>query len=306
MKELFYMGLCIAAILGLLYSVCFRLMVFHPFKSTYYALRDIFLYFKYNKRYVYNGGILNCYAAHFGRGKTLSLVHYISGLYRRYNNRKVYNFSKKCYEIQKVTILSNVEFKNIPFIELTSLNQIIGFTEKDVIKQNDADNIRQVVLVVIDEASVQLNSRNFKDNINAEFLNALLTCRHFHISIFYSSQKFKLVDALLRDVTQQVILCRKVWRFQVQYVYDADELNFASNPSLVKPKVKKGWFITDKDFNAYDTLATVDQLKKSYDEGDFLSEEEILANRGTVVVDEQAYTPSRKQKRFWKVKGKAG
>ena len=88
-------------------------------------------------------------------------------------------------------------------------------------------NTRTVVLVLLDEASVQLNSRAFKTNIDPIFLNTLLTSRHYHISFLYSSQKFKLTDALMRSVTQKCINCHKVWRFMVQDVYDADEIDFS-------------------------------------------------------------------------------
>lgn len=43
----------------------------------------------------------------------------------------------------------------------------------------------------MDELSVQMNSRSFKDNFNAYFLNTLLCCRHYHISFYGSAQRFK-------------------------------------------------------------------------------------------------------------------
>ena len=46
-----------------------------------------------------------------------------------------------------------------------------------------------------------------------------------------------------------------------------------------------GFLIKDKDYNAYDTLAVVDKLKKSVDDGDMMSEEEILQMRGDMNPD---------------------
>ena len=64
-----------------------------------------------------------------------------------------------------------------------------------------------VTIVAMDELSVQMNSRSFKDNFNAYFLNTLLCCRHYHISFYGSAQRFQHVDKLLRDVTHTVIQC---------------------------------------------------------------------------------------------------
>jgi hypothetical protein len=169
--------------------------------------------------------------------------------------------------------------------------------EKD--KLNDTLTI---TLVLGDEFSVQLNSRKFKDNIDPLFLNTLLTCRHHHITLVYTSQRFQHVDALLRQVTSAVITCNKCWRIMVHGEYDAYELENASDPTQVKPRCRYGWFIQDKHFNAYDTLACVGNLSKSCKEGDLLSEDEILAlqqNQGANI--DALSHPSRK---FMKVQRK--
>ena len=154
---------------------------------------------------------------------------------------------------------------------------------------------RTCVIVLLDEASSELNSRNFKTNIDANFLNTLITSRHFNMSLYYTSQKFKLVDALLRSVTQRVIWCEKHWRFITHYFYDADEMEYASNPTMLQPIAKRGFFITNDDYNSYDTLATVERLKKDTDSGEMMSEAEILAMRGNLNPDnDQISKPSRK------------
>ena len=198
--------------------------------------------------------------------------------------------------LQKIHIISNVAFKDIPYEPLESLSQVVccAYRNKKIDIQN---NTRTVVLVVLDEASSQLNSRNFKSNIDPEFLNTLITTRHYHMSFYYTSQKFKLVDALMRSVTQTCINCKKVWRFMVQNYYDADEVEYASNPTLIKPIRRTGFFIKDKDYNAYDTLAVVDKLKKSVKDGDMMSEQEILEMRGQLNPDNDAIT-----NRSWKMR----
>ena len=62
----------------------------------------------------------------------------------------------------------------------------------------------------------------------------------------------------------------------VQEQFDAYELEYASNPAIVKPQRRFGWFIHNRDYARYDTLACVGNLSKSVKEGDMLSQEEIL------------------------------
>lgn len=263
------------------YSVIARLIVLHPFKTVYYGVRDLYFYFMHKQYNEYTAGVLNCYCAHFGGGKTLSIVHYVTHLFKRYNNKKVWDRGRKKFVLQKIHIISNVDLKSCPYEALQSLSQVVACAYNNK-KIDEKENTRTVVIVLLDEASVQLNSRSFKTNIDPIFLNTLLTSRHYHISFLYSSQKFKLTDALMRSVTQKCINCKKVWRFMVQEEYDADEIEYASDPTMVKPRRRTGFFVRDFDYNSYDTLACVDKLKKSVDENDMMTPEEILAMRGEI------------------------
>ena len=157
--------------------------------------------------------------------------------------------------------------------------------------------------VCMDELSVQMNSRSFKDNINAYFLNTLMCCRHYHISFYGSAQRFQHVDKMLRDVTMNVVQCKKVWRFQFNSYYDGFQLENAQDPTLVRPLRRACWFVTDADYNAYDTLQVVDNLQKSFNENDMLTEAEILANQAAPApVGMDAVTPSRKAKKIMREK----
>lgn len=291
---------CIAVLVLMHVSVPFRIFVLHPVKSVYNAIRDLYFWFRHKAYNEYKAGSLNCYFAHFGGGKTLSSVHFIVALFRRYNNKPVWDRDRKKFVLQKVHVISNVHLSGIPYEELCSLSQVVccAWKNKEI---DEKENTRTVVLVLLDEASSQMNSRSFKTNISPDFLNTLITSRHFHMSLYYTSQKFHLVDALLRSVTQRCVWCHKVWRFMVLYVYDADEMEYASNPLLVKPVARTGFFVTDKDYGSYDTLATVEQLQKSVDKGDMLSEAEIIALRAKNNPDnDSVFTPSRKLRRLRK------
>lgn len=278
-------------------SVIARLIFLHPFKTVYNGVKDLYFYFRHKQYNYYDAGVLNCYCAHFGGGKTLSIVHYVTSLFLHFNNKKVWDRGRKMFVTQKIHIISNVDLKSVPYEPLVSLSQVVACAYNNK-KIDDEMNTRTVVLVLLDEASVQLNSRSFKTNIDPIFLNTLLTSRHYHISFLYSSQKFKLTDALMRSVTQSCINCNKVWRFMVQDIFDADEMEYASDPTMVRPRRRTGFFVTDKDYAAYDTLACVDKLKKNIEEGDMMSESEILAMRGEMNPDNDNITHrSRRLKR---------
>lgn len=277
-------------------SVCVRVIVTHPISSVWYGVIDLYKYFRYRCWNICATGTISCYVGLFGKGKSLSAVHKVVSLYKRYNDKKIFDFNRKRWVTQKIHIISNVSLA-IPYEDFVSLSQIVAVADRmrSLDEQNDT---RTCTIVLGDEFSVQLNSRSFKSNIDPLFLNTLLTCRHHHISLIYTSQRFNHVDALLRQVTSYVYTCSKVWRIMVHEQYDAFDLENASDPTLIKPKRRFGWFIKDAAFNAYDTLACVGNLTKSCKEGDMLTEEQILdLQRNNPVNIDGIVNPSRKLKR---------
>ena len=261
-----------------LFSVFLQTIVLHPIKSIYYCLVDVYRYFHEHRYDSMKTGKLICYTALFGGGKTLSCVHYVKSLYYRYNDRRVYDIDRQKFVTQKVHIISNVDI-DVPYEKFESLSQIVRVAER--FRQIDNENDTLTCTVVLgDEFSVQMNSRSFKTNIDAMFLNTLLTCRHHHIMMIYNAQRFNHVDALLRQVTTYVVNCRKVWRVVIQSTYDAYVLENTTDTLSVKPLGQRGWFVTDKDFNSYDTLACVGNLIKKVDENDFDNEIEIITKHG--------------------------
>ena len=286
----------IVIVFACIMSVCVRVILTHPVSTVYYGVKDIYKYFRFQRWNVCSTGTIFCYVGLFGKGKTLSAVHKVVKLYKRYNNKRIYDFNRKKWVTQKVHIISNVTLA-IPYEDFVSMSQIVAVADRmrAIDEQNDT---LTCTIVLGDEFSVQLNSRSFKSNIDPLFLNTLLTCRHHHISLIYTSQRFNHVDALLRQVTSYVYTCNKVWRIMVHEQYDAFELENASDPTLIKPKSRFGWFIRDAAFNAYDTLACVGNLTKSCKEGDMLTEEQILElQRNNPANLDGIVKPSRKLKR---------
>lgn len=252
-----------------------RCIVFHPVTAVHYGIKDAYMYIRHNLRWLYPTGELVAYVGLFGKGKTLSAVHKVVTAYNKYDGKIVWCSRRHKLVTQRIKVISNVAL-SIPYEDFVSLEQIIVDAERKS-DYDDANDTLTITLVLGDEFSVQMNSRNFKKNIDPLFLNTLLTCRHYHISLFYTAQRFQHVDALLRQVTSYVVDCDKTWRLQGNNEYIAWEMENASNPLLLTPVRRRAWFVKDSDYNAYNTLACVGNLKKDMQEGNMLSEEEILA-----------------------------
>lgn len=200
--------LIIAFCFALALSRIVRCVVFHPIKNFYYAVKDLYWYILHKGWNNCPVGALDIYCGYFGSGKTLSLVHKVISLYTRYDDKIVWCDRRKKFVTQKIKVLSNVDL-SIPYEHLDSLAQVVNAAKINR-SIDDANDTLTVTIVAMDELSVQMNSRSFKDNFNAYFLNTLLTCRHSYISIYGSAQRFQHVDKLMRDVTHTVIQCKKV------------------------------------------------------------------------------------------------
>lgn len=268
------------------YSLAFRLFIDNPFNFFRYIPIDILKYILKYKN-IPKKPFINVYVGLFGQGKTLSAVHDVIKFYNAYNNIKVFDDRIGEYVIQKVLVLSNVDIKTIPYRKFTSLQQIVNIARWRHITDKKK-KVRTITIVLGDEFSVQMNSRNFSGpnkNISPLFLNALLTSRHALIhGFFLTSQRFGHMDALLRQVSSYVIECKKVWRIQKQTYYDAWEYEQAPRPSDCRRLEITGFFVKDQDYRSYDTLQVVQNLSKSTDDGDMITLREIQDRIGQKTV----------------------
>lgn len=272
----------------------FRCFFFNLPRVIYYLPRDIYYFFKHKE---YNDcpiGIIVAIVALFGKGKTLTIVHIIARLYRRKNGKMVWCKRRNKMVMQRVKVISNVNLTDVPYENFTTLEQIVYAAENNT-KYDDENECLTVTLVLGDEFSCQMNSRNFKSNINTLLLNTILTCRHYHIALYYTTQRFGLVDALLRQVTSYCISCDKTWRLQGLEYYDAWEMENATNVLQLKPYKRSAWFVSNKDYERYNTLAVVQNLVKCSENGDLLTDAEILALQvGNAPDSSNIVSPSRK------------
>lgn len=263
-------------VFGFLYmaSVVFRLIVNHPMLSIFYAVKDSFNYIRYKKWRILKTGYIYLYVGLFGKGKTLSAVHYVRMCYKKYNNVKVY-IEGQGWVTQQVRILSNVKMTDTPYIMLTSLQQLVDMTKCQ--HEYDIENgVYTVNLALIDELSSLLNSRDFKTNISPAFLSSLLQSRKSHTTIVGCSQRAGFVDLLFRQIVTEIRDCNKILRFVTYTAYDPWDYENASNKTMVRPLGRGGFFCRDSDF-AYDTNEIVSQLDKATQNKAMLTEQEILA-----------------------------
>lgn len=255
--------------------------------------RDLYYFFKHKKYNNVPVGKLVAITGEFGKGKTLTAVKIIVSIYMKKNGKMVWCPRRKKMVKQVIKIISNVSLK-VPYEDFKDLGQIVFASEKNK-EYDDMNDTLTVTLVIGDEFSSQLNSREFKTNIDPLVLNTILTCRHHYIAIYYTTQRFKLVDALLRQVTQCAVDCNKIWRLQALNYYDAWELENANSPLMVKPFKRTCWYVQNKHYDMYDTLACVDNLKKDVKSGKMISEKEILELQCPGIMDtQQILKPSRK------------
>ena len=288
MKYIIFIGIMLIIIL----FPKVRCLIANIWRVVYYFPRDIYIWFKHKEYNRVPTGELNAIIGLFGQGKTLTAVHIVANYYLRKHNKMVWCPRRKKMVRQNVKIISNVDLQ-VPYEKFIDMQQF--FRVADINRKNDdIEDTLTVTIFLGDEFSVQLNNRNFRTNIDAQSLNTLLTSRHHYIALYYTTQRFHLVDALLRQVTQKVIDCRKTWRLQGINYYDAWQLENASSPLLVKPYKKSCWFVRDKDYNMYNTLAVVDNLRKAIDNGEMLSDAEILALQCNNPDAMQILKPSRK------------
>lgn len=234
---------------------------------------DIYKYFKhkeYNRCHFF--GRIYMITAYrnkvFGSGKTLDMTMVARYVYNRYNGLPVWNEDKQTFVNQNIHLISNVELLDVPYTPFVSVEQM-----KNV--EQDEDDI---TIFVFDEVGAIWNSRNYKDNISTELLKRLLQVRKNKIGILCTAQRFKFVDALLRQITGSLFCVNKTWRILSVREYDAVSFENCDNIDMIKPLSKSYKFVFNKDYAAYDTSALVDDLKKK----DMLTDAEILAAQGVI------------------------
>lgn len=274
MKVLIWIGVAIIVFM----FPFIRFIVFHPISSVRWGIHDAYDYLKhkrqneclaYGKVFMFSASDSQA----FGSGKTLSMVRWVRQMYHRYNGLDVWDETTKSFVKQRIIVISNVVFKDIPYIPFRGREQFVNL---DMLPHTEHD----ILLFVIDEAGMEFNSRNYKDNLPTDFLVRLLQVRHNKCALVMTSQRFTFVDKVLRQICGVVTTCKKKWRIVRLQDFDAYMLENAQNPELIQPISTRYYIATDRLFNSYDTTYNVEKLKYQLESGDLLNTEEILAKIG--------------------------
>jgi len=253
-----------------------RCGLMHPIGVLFYLVADTYEYFRYKKYNDCPYGLINVFTGLFGDGKTLTVVHLVvCFLYMKYDGKKVYDKKRKKFVTQRINIISNVTL-SVPHTKFVSMEQVATVAE-DREKYDAEHDTRTVTIVLGDEFSSQMNSREFRSNFNMEVLNSLLTCRHLYMSFYITTQEFTMIDLTLRRVTRWVVDCKKYWRFQMNYYYSPKDVENATNLQLINPIRTECWFVKNVDDKRYDTMECVGNLIKQWRAGDMMTDEEKLA-----------------------------
>lgn len=217
------------------------------FKALRFAPVDIYLYFKERKWRIWQGFGLRIYVGMFGTGKSLSAVHYVRRNALKYG----------------LNVLSNIHLSDVPYTPLVNYQQIIDAPGNTI--------------VLIDELSTVFNSRAWKD-FNVNLLFQLLQCRKQHKQLVCTAQRFAHVDKLIRDITADVVVCRKWWRVCRNVAYDGWDYENSAAQFAIMPLWKYAYVATNALYNAYDTDEIIDNAKRT----DFVSNDDILVRRGGI------------------------
>lgn len=271
----------------------FRYAIMHLPSTLYWGLHDIYDYIVHKRYNEFTGfGKIENYIASssqaFGCGKTLTMVNQVRRIYRLYNNKMVFDYEKKIFVKQKIRVFSNVTFTDIPYIPFVGISQFSNIDEyykKPYSPYNEVFGSHDIILFAVDEIGHVFNSRDFKNNFSTETLTRLLQVRKNKILWIGTSQRWGLVDKIIRETSSTVTTCRKWWRFILLQEYDAYELENAKNTDIIKPVSSRVWFAFDKDYKSYDTNQLVSDLNKQISQGDIIRTETILNNAGQVYGD---------------------
>lgn len=261
----------------LLFWTPYRYAVLNIDKLLRSAVVNSFNYVRYKEyNYPRDIGVIDCYVAHtskvFGCCKTLSAVCKAYRLYHRYNGKRTYDY--KCDRPHwidwRVNVIANLDIKGIPVTPFRDMNQLVELGEQD--------NSSVYNIVLIDECNAVMNSRNFKSNFqNEEQIKSLVTCRHNNMYIMLVGQRFRYLDALVRNISDRVIECRHIPLLNtvIHYVYSAYDLETCDNTRVVKKLMWDFQHIADWQYKLYDTKALVSLISRSESK----SSDEVLAGR---------------------------
>lgn len=225
---------------------------------------DFIQYIKKKRWTWFEGWGLHLYVGAFGAGKTCSMVE------------DAYYLAKK---YPQLTIVTNLQLFNFP----KQINILPLRSPQDIL------NAPENTLVLIDEIGTIFNSRDFassKQSVPKILFQHICQCRKRRLMIYATTQRWNFLDKQLRDITATVRVTRShfphPWtRICTVWTFDAPEYDLAfANPMYPLRALNGRVYVqTDACRNRYDTAQLIDNMLQA----DYISDEEIAANRADVV-----------------------
>lgn len=235
-------------------------------KFMMYVFYDYYMSLYFNKSMLFNGWGIHLFTGKFGQGKTSLMMI------------KAYNL---CVKYPQLCILTNLKITNFPeWTKIYNLN-----TAQDIL------NAPKNCLVLIDEIGTIFNSRDFSGGKNAvpkPLFQHLCQCRKRRMMIYATVQRFNLLDKQIRDITATVTACRTTFthpysRTVIGRTYDIDEYEaYTENKSYQPVAMYTDCYVQS---NQYRQLYDTSELIKGMLKKDYLTDEEILTNRGELATD---------------------
>lgn len=181
-----------------------------------------------------------------------------------------------CEKYPQLNVVTNLKLTNFPeHTRILPLNNA-----------HDILNAPKNSLVLIDEIGTIFNSRDFssgKKAVPKPVFQHLSQCRHRHMMIMGTVQRFNLLDKQIRDISATVTECHASLphpfsRKLTGICFDISEYEaLVQNPMYV-PRVYDSYVMiqTEKYRHLYDTMEMVSGFLSM----DYLSDNEILTNQG--------------------------
>ncbi|MBE5952848.1 MAG: hypothetical protein E7257_01655 [Lachnospiraceae bacterium] len=252
-------------IIFLIASPFFRFLPMQLHNLVYYLPVDVYRYIKYKKSnecpYF---GFIKVFCGYFGSGKSLSAVNEVINIYKKYNGLVVWDKDLQAFIRQKITIISNLDLKGVPYIEWTSEQQFINYQTVP----------GEIVLFLVDEIGTVWNNRDFK-NFNPDVFQNIVQSRKRKMAIFGTLPDFLGTDINVRRYTHSVVQCDKNWRFIKHRYYNPRDIENCNNLDLIMPTQIKYLFVKDRQYNQYDTYKMIEKLTNDMLEGNMLTYNEL-------------------------------
>ena len=232
-------------------------------KLLCYLVYDYLNYLRFRENKLFYGWGIHLYTGKFGQGKTCQAVA---------------DTYKLCCKYPQLTVLTNIQLQNFP--DETNIIQL--HTVEDIL------NAPENTIVLIDEIGTLFNSRDFvggKKSVPKSLFQHLSQCRKRKMMIFGTVQRYNLLDKQIRDISATVFSCKcfpahpfsrcmRAVRFDTDE-YEVYQNNYMYNPRPLEVRVT---LQTNQFRQLYDTTNLVQGLLQL----EYLSDEEILRNRGEV------------------------